>query len=540
MTNTALSRADLATQSTTLRAELKQWEKTFAEANRGRKAGRGDIKKDPAIAAKYKAYGRLRALEASTNVEGNELPESRSQQIQQLHTKRKHDLDRKNGSTPRKHPRYEWSTPSNGRTSNIHPSQLDPYDSPSTLRRLFSPKAGREGQLSPPLKTAIGPTPERDGKALGIFDLLSASGGSAATPSAKRVSVESRESIQTPSRRKTMDTILEEDEGILREGRTPASSSKRWYLEKLFATPTTMRYASIVEHEESDTRGNTSINGVVPEPLESGTPSFLRRSHSGRLTSNPTSTALDLSPVRKPPIFIGKGLTALVQGLRDMEEEQNLDDLEALREVEAERAAKASENTIEVGDSQALENEGEKQNRTWKKKGQKRTTRRVKMKPLPLKSNPAHAKTTKPKGDSDDELATSPPTPASPQTSRVCEENNGEEGEDNTAGCDDFSINTASEADPELEADLDYDADVGASKQQGRSLSEKIKAAFSVVKNVKSASEKTMKSIAALREKKPKQSAARKINAQAHTNYRSLKLRNRESRRGGRRFGRRR
>lgn len=49
MTNTTLSRADLATQSATLRAELKQWEKTFAEANRGRKAGRGDIKKDPAI-----------------------------------------------------------------------------------------------------------------------------------------------------------------------------------------------------------------------------------------------------------------------------------------------------------------------------------------------------------------------------------------------------------------------------------------------------------------------------------------------------------
>lgn len=32
-----------------LRQELKEWEKTFAIANGGRKAGRDDIKKNPAI-----------------------------------------------------------------------------------------------------------------------------------------------------------------------------------------------------------------------------------------------------------------------------------------------------------------------------------------------------------------------------------------------------------------------------------------------------------------------------------------------------------
>lgn len=491
-------------------------------------------------AAKYKAYGRLRALESSTDVEGNEIQESRSQQAQHLHSKRKHDFDRKNGFTPRKNPKHELSTPSNGRTYNIHPSQLDPYDSPSTLRRLFSPQTDRQGQLSPPLKTAIGPTPQRDGKALGIFDLLSASGGSAATPSAKRAPVESRENIQTPSRRKKMDTILEEDEEIPREGRTPASSSKRWYLEKLFATPTTLRYASIVEDEESDTRRNAvkpmSVNGVAPEPLESGTPPFLRRSHSGRLTSNPTSGALDLSPVavRKPPIFIGKGLTALVQGLRDMEEEENWEDLEALREVE-ERAAR-SENTVEVGDSQALGNEAGKPNRIWKKKGQKRTTRRVKMKPLPLKSNPgAHVKNTKPSHDEDELATSSAPAPASPQTPRTCEESNGEEGEDDT-----ISVNRVSEADPELGTDPDYNADACTGKLKSRGLSEKIKAAFSVVKNVKSKGEKSVKSMTAPKEKKSKQSTAKKINVQAHTNYRSLKLRNKENRRGGGRFSRRR
>jgi hypothetical protein len=39
----------LTEQSNTLRQELKEWEKTFAAANGGRKAGRDDIKKDAVI-----------------------------------------------------------------------------------------------------------------------------------------------------------------------------------------------------------------------------------------------------------------------------------------------------------------------------------------------------------------------------------------------------------------------------------------------------------------------------------------------------------
>lgn len=47
-TATILSTAD-ASQLNTLRVELKQWEKAFADANGGRKAGRHDIKQDPSI-----------------------------------------------------------------------------------------------------------------------------------------------------------------------------------------------------------------------------------------------------------------------------------------------------------------------------------------------------------------------------------------------------------------------------------------------------------------------------------------------------------
>lgn len=51
-TATTLSTAD-ANQLNTLRVELKQWEKAFADANGGRKAGRHDIKQDPSIGASY-------------------------------------------------------------------------------------------------------------------------------------------------------------------------------------------------------------------------------------------------------------------------------------------------------------------------------------------------------------------------------------------------------------------------------------------------------------------------------------------------------
>lgn len=45
---TVLSTVEAA-QLNTLRGELKQWEKSFSDANGGKKAGRQDIKQDPEI-----------------------------------------------------------------------------------------------------------------------------------------------------------------------------------------------------------------------------------------------------------------------------------------------------------------------------------------------------------------------------------------------------------------------------------------------------------------------------------------------------------
>lgn len=47
--NMASNQAELQKQSVELRQELKAWEKQFAAANDGRKAGREEIKRDPSI-----------------------------------------------------------------------------------------------------------------------------------------------------------------------------------------------------------------------------------------------------------------------------------------------------------------------------------------------------------------------------------------------------------------------------------------------------------------------------------------------------------
>lgn len=303
--------------------------------------------------------------------------------------------------TPRKSTKDVFATPSRPRTTEAptnHPSELDPYDSPTALRRLFSPSAHRQDQQpQTPLKAAVGPTPQRDGKSLGLFDLLSESGGSTATPSAKRVASVQENAVQTPSKRKGMDTITEEneeeqeEEDTPRGGRTPMSG-KKLYLENLFATPTTLKYAAMVEDEHEcrlpfpnlkPAAAATDEKGSAKKGVMAGsdTPSFLRRSNGGRSYNALGPAAGELSPIaaRKTRPFVGRGLSALVQGLRDMEEERLEDDLDVLRELEADQAAMQDKESETADDQSQFKPRGK---RPFKKRGQKRTTRRVRMKPV--------------------------------------------------------------------------------------------------------------------------------------------------------------
>ncbi|RAK91955.1 hypothetical protein BO79DRAFT_189816 [Aspergillus costaricaensis CBS 115574] len=550
---------EMATQSANLRAELKEWERAFADANGGRKAERSDIKKVPEIAAKYKEYYRLKALETSSSTDENPV------QLEERPKKRPHTSP--NGpstsltaSTPRKASKgaaAAFETPSKSRpVATSHPSEVDPYDSPSVLRRLFSPSTHQT-----PLKTAIGPTPQRDGKALGLFDLLSESGGSTATPSATRIASLRDNAVQTPSRRrKQLDTIAEEgeedeheveDDNSPRGARTPASSGKKWMLSTLFATPTTWRYA-MMENENQGPRypayirtNDTASNPTEeqPGPNAEETPSFLRRAPATRYNPN-THPGDDggLSPiaVRKRPQFVGKGLSALVQGLRDMEEEQMQNDMDILHEIEAEQLQQQQAGE-DIADSQTQQQyPPTEESRPFKKKGQKRTTRKVRMKPVTAKPK---AEPQLPASD-DEEDADADVVPETQHLNIPGTEAHDIDDEEELN-----SLHSYSGSEPDLDPDYDFDEDeetLSKPPARSKSFSERMKEAIEAdkpqgrVKDQEVSDEKEKKRKEKTKEKTQTQPRARKVNPAAHANYRSLKLRNRGSKgRYGGRFGRR-
>jgi hypothetical protein len=418
-------------------------------------------------------------------------------------------------------------------------------------------------RTSSPLKTAIGPTPQRDGKALGLFDLLSESGGSTATPSAARMASLKGIAAQTPSKKRKLDTIMEEDEEedeSPRVERTPASSGKKYMLSALFATPTAWKYSSIVDDgTPKGVIGNNNVTNQSPQPARNAdhananleTPSFLRRSTSG--LTGPDPTDMSPLPVRKPQQFVGKGLSQLVQGLRDMEEERLEDEWDVLREIEIEQTGTG----VDVPDSQAVD--PNLTGRTFRKKGQKRTTRLVKMRPVvqakptttrsqpqslsqfELRSERNHVSAggsgdVDELGIDDNDLVTVAETQADAAPA----------GRDAIPAAfidDDLdSLHSISEAEQDSDSDPDYDAD---SKPLGRSksFSEKMKEAIGAAGQGSDTKQAQEQQKVKAKEKKEKENidtnakkpSTRKINPQAHANYRSLKIRNRG---GGRNFGR--
>ena len=138
----------------------------------------------------------------------------------------------------------------------------------------------------------------------------------------------------------------------------------------------------------------------------------------------PAHEEISFSPVavRLPPKPIGRGLSTLVKNLRGLEDELLDEDLDVLREMEAEEAGVPSLTQAQIqppkrpkllvqdsqlemplgadGEKESSEDEelakedlgrGGKPLKVWKKKGQKRSTRRVIMKPTTAKWQPEKA-----------------------------------------------------------------------------------------------------------------------------------------------------
>jgi hypothetical protein len=424
------SRKRLASECHQLRLQLKEWEKSFSERNSGRRPVKEDIKKNTEIAAKYKAYNQKKDI-----LDGKTMSASRHVSPTQIQKQRvgkevkepdQRDSDQRPGllTTPRKG--RAW-------VPEFHPSILDPYD-------VFPSSASPHTYV---FKNAIGPTPQRHGKILGLFDSLSSNASPSAAGKRKADQLDEAQvtdsGMKTPSRkpvRSGCGDLLQYLDGRRtehrRHSRTPASEGKRFLLSQFFATPTIGRYTAIAEQDTTCAGGDWGLD-LTPsktQPLGGkmattskidgnweSTPSFLKRSKMFRVPPlGSTSRALQSSgaPVDiafKSPDrsrqkllsrpFKGRSPDEILRGLRKVEENTDVDGLDALREVECNEV-----NVLEAGDqiTRMAESgvDGVFSTRTWRKKGQKRTTRRVIMRPI---ASQATLKKTaqEAKGDADGE-----------------------------------------------------------------------------------------------------------------------------------------
>ncbi|KAL5449418.1 hypothetical protein PMIN07_009122 [Paraphaeosphaeria minitans] len=464
-----------------LRLDLKLWERKFSDTNGGRKPGRDDIKADAVISQKYIHYENLRK-ELALNV----APTTPTKKAEKRRVTRNIDRTTKAIKTAKA------STPKRKRE-----------DSGVAEEEVISPTQ----LLSPEGPAFIGPTPQRDGYAIGLFDLLPAE-----TPSgSKRGALTDVELnvVQTPSR-KDSETSLE---SRLRGEKTPQSIGKRFLLDSFLAVTPNKRKLG---------------DATTPSSRGLATPAFLRR-------YNPlTKIDEDDEPTPRPAPWarrsFGRSLSARIQAMRQEEESRYEEEAEIMRELEMEAEGMPAPKRVkmpelQVEDSQAamplgpdrgLESEdGEEEGglgpdgqprKVWKKRGLKRQTRRVIMRPNFIKSK-FQPEMQPDESDDDANIAKTQMHPL------------------NTSNGPDLSVFDDDDG-------SDYASDASHSTKKNRTQQPKPKAASATQatddKNDKKGREGTIKA------------AARKIKPWAHANYQRLKIRGNGGNGGKGRFGRKR
>jgi hypothetical protein len=310
----------------------------------------------PNLANKYKEYNKLRG-----KVTAQVAPQTPSKRTTSRHSPR--NVER----TPKGPPKPILLTPLKRKREEELVSEAIPQ----------SP-----GFSSPQGPNVIGPTPQRDGIVLGLFDMLPAG-----TPSKRRAVLADVELnvLQTPSR-KTQDAASETSlESRGRGERTPLSVGKRFMLNQ-FVTPKKR------ELEEEGTPSST-FRGLA-------TPAFLRRGNVLGAINETDETTPRPAPWKRRGL--GRSLSAMIQAMKKDEDDKLDEEADIMREMEMEEAgismpAKPRVPEIQIEDSQApmplgpdrgLETEEDEDEepelgpdgqprRVWKKKGLKRQTRRV-------------------------------------------------------------------------------------------------------------------------------------------------------------------
>lgn len=356
------------------------------------------------------------------------------------------------------------------------------------------------------VKCALGPTPQKDGEVLGIFDMLFAP-----TPSKSLAPSALHDTAvgATPSKA----TSRSSDDILL--SRTPQSSGKRFYLGAFASTPLKRKHPE--EHETPSTAKR-----------QYSTPSFLRR-HAplARLNENDEEPTMAEPPFRKRGLV--RSLSSIIQGLKKQEEQRMDEDWDVLNEIESgQPAASSKAPRVLVEDSQAVEmplgpdqgddSEEESGNddpgaldangqprKVWKKKGLKRQTRRVIMRPVlhkPTKRKDSVLSDI----EEDDTRMVEGNQQAEPGASRLT-------------------------GDASLEKYVSEDS-AGPSPRKRSKKREKTKGKAKAGHEVEQANGENESTA-----RKPK-----KVSAQAHANFRRLKIKNKNSKANGRggKFGKRR
>lgn len=411
-------KSSLQQQSRDLRGALKEFERKFAAEN-GRKAKQADIKLDFEVAAKYKEYHRIQDVLAG-RLPVQQLNSTYS--TNKLRTKKHTRTDSGVGSSPHKQSHVVYATPRKHQRSQRVDSpiqELKPLD--------FC------------LVNTIGPTPHRDGKILGLFDLMTNAGsteGAGATPStstrkrkieelyestpAKRLPLQA---IQTPSQRspskKNKGDLLEFLTGTpqkrlvapnTRLSRTPQSEGRKFELSQFFATPSAQRF--LFPSLGSVEKGNTvpmveDIDRTPQQRIDARgldtTPAYLRRSTSFKdrlLSASQAPNTCDSIPCVKragpPTLQHFRSSTSNILRATEVQQPKQVhdtedydDDLDALREFEDDLPGPkilVQDSQLRTAPTGESDEEEEQPTRQYKKKGQKRTTRKANIKPVAPKS----------------------------------------------------------------------------------------------------------------------------------------------------------
>ena len=139
---------DIVSHSTDLRAELKEWERTFAAANGGRKADRGDIKKVPEIGMPLNSTDAS-LIAPMVNVSFIQLPSTNSTPV---------SSPWKQPPTPTNNPTNQPNAKTLPRNENMHPR----LDQKKMLPYQLRAKPTEVAHLPPPPRPdSTPPTPPR-------------------------------------------------------------------------------------------------------------------------------------------------------------------------------------------------------------------------------------------------------------------------------------------------------------------------------------------------------------------------------------------